>query len=483
MNTQPEAQRAAPELGLSAEHLAVVRDFYDAAPVEPNWAGMSYRRILAHYYRDLIPAAASVLEIGCGSGTLLSCLANQDVTGVDLSAKQIEAARRRVPHGKFFVQSGEALDLDRTFDVVILSDTINLAADVQMILDKVRSVSNEDTRLVMNFFSALWRPLLGMARAAGVKAATPASNWLATADAVNLLALAGWEVVKIQPRVLCPVPLLGLEKLINRFAAPLLPWSCLTIFVTARLRPARSAAVRPSKCSVVIPARNEADNIEPAVRRTAYLPPDTELIFVEGHSTDNTWPEIQRVQKEYPQRAIKILQQSGKGKGNAVRDGFAAASGDILMILDADLTMPPEDLVKFRDVLVRGDAEFVNGCRLVYPMEERAMRFLNLCANKFFAVAFTWVLDQPIKDTLCGTKVIYRKHYDRIAANRAFFGEFDPFGDFDLLFGADKLNLKIVDVPIRYRERTYGETNIHRWSHGLLLLRMLFFAARKLKFT
>ncbi len=217
--------------------------------------------------------------------------------------------------------------------------------------------------------------------------------------------------------------------------------------------------------------------------RTAELGAGTELIFVEGHSRDDTWAQIQRVAQEYPDRKIKIMQQTGKGKGDAVRLGFAAATGDILMILDADLTMPPEELPKFYEVIANGRAEFANGVRLVYPMDEEAMQFLNLCANKAFGIIFTWLLGQPVKDTLCGTKVLSRHHYERIAANRAYFGDFDPFGDFDLLFGAAKLNLKIADVPIRYKQRTYGTTNIHRWSHGWLLLRMVVFAARKLKFV
>ena len=209
----------------------------------------------------------------------------------------------------------------------------------------------------------------------------------------------------------------------------------------------------------------------------------TELIFVEGHSRDTTWAEIQRVQAAFPERRIKILQQTGTGKGNAVREGFAAATGDLLMILDADLTVPPEELPKFYAVLTSGRADFANGVRLVYPMDERAMPFLNLCANKTFGLLFTWLVGQPMKDTLCGTKALSRAHYERIAAQRAYFGDFDPFGDFDLLFGAAKLNLKIADVPIRYRERTYGTTQIHRWRHGWLLLRMVVFAARKLKFV
>jgi glycosyltransferase involved in cell wall biosynthesis len=288
--------------------------------------------------------------------------------------------------------------------------------------------------------------------------------------------------VKHDNRILSPFKAFGLGTLINRWLAPLLPWFCLSDFIVAR--PVVAQALRKElSVSVVIPARNEAGNIEAAVLRTPMMGAGTELIFIEGHSTDNTWAEIQRVKAAYPQCNIKLLQQSGKGKGNAVREAFAVATGDVLMILDADLTMPPEELPKFYEVIASGRAEFANGVRLVYPMDEKAMQFLNLCANKIFGILFTWMLGQAVKDTLCGTKVMTRSHYNIIAANRAYFGDFDPFGDFDLLFGAGKSSLKIADVPIRYRERTYGSTNIQRWSQGWLLLRMVLFAARKLKFV
>lgn len=289
--------------------------------------------------------------------------------------------------------------------------------------------------------------------------------------------------VSRQGRILCPIAALGLGSLVNRWLAPLLQWFCLTVFLVARREPAPGAAPAPLSVSVVIPARNEAGNIAAAVARTPEMGAGTELIFVEGHSRDDTWPEIQRVAAATPQRRIRMLQQTGRGKGDAVRAGFAVATGEVLMILDADLTMPPEELPKFYEVIASGRADFANGVRLVYPMDEKAMQFLNLCANKAFGLIFTWLLGQPVKDTLCGTKVLSRAHYERIAANRAYFGDFDPFGDFDLLFGAARQNLQIADVPIRYRERTYGTTNIQRWSHGWLLLRMVLFAARKLKFV
>jgi SAM-dependent methyltransferase len=466
---------------LAREHLECVRAFYDAAPVAPQWGARCYRALLAHYYNLLIPPGASVLEIGCGSGDLLARIRAARKTGIDLSTRQIEAARRRLPDAEFFVQAGELADLGRQFDVIIISDTLNLAADVQHLLEQLHQVSHPDTRLILNFQNSLWRPLLSLARGLGLKATQPQNSWLASSDVLNLLGLAGWSPVWRHSRILLPFRALGVGTFVNRWLAPLLQWFCLTIFIVAR--PIRSNPGRPPSVSVVIPARNEAGNIAAAVARTPAMGAGTELIFVEGHSHDDTWAEIQRVAAENPTRKIKILQQTGHGKGDAVRAGFAVATGDILMILDADLTMPPEDLPKFYDVLASGRAEFANGVRLVYPMDEKAMQFLNLCANKTFGLIFTWLLGQPVKDTLCGTKVLSRAHYERIAANRAYFGDFDPFGDFDLLFGAAKLNLKIADVPIRYRERTYGTTNIQRWKHGWLLLRMVMFAARKLKFV
>jgi len=467
---------------LACEHLDRLRAFYATAPTVPQAGARAYRTLLAHYYNLLIPADASVLEIGCGSGELLAQVRAARKTGLDLSATQIAAARQRVPGAEFFVQAGELVDLgERRFDAIIISDTLNLAADVQHLLERLHLVSHPGTRLLINFQNSLWRPLLSLARLLGLKAEQPQNSWLASSDVLNLLQLAGWSAVWRQGRILVPFSAFGLGPLVNRWIAPVLQWFALTIFIVARTE--RTGPARALTVSVVIPARNEAGNIAAAVARTADMGAGTELIFVEGHSRDDTWAQIQKVAAANPARKIKILQQTGKGKGDAVRAGFAVATGDILMILDADLTMPPEDLPKFYDVLASGRAEFANGVRLVYPMDEKAMQFLNLCANKAFGLIFTWLLGQPVKDTLCGTKVLSRAHYDSIAANRAYFGDFDPFGDFDLLFGAAKLNLKIADVPIRYRERTYGTTNIQRWKHGVLLLRMVLFAARKVKFV
>ncbi len=324
-------------------------------------------------------------------------------------------------------------------------------------------------------------PFLGLARTLGLVASRPVSSWLSRRDVMNLCTLADWEIFKSFGQILLPLPLGLLSRFVNRWIAPLASWACLSIFLIGRKRsPARR---EPKRVSVVVPARNEAGSIASALERVPRLGEETELIFIEGHSSDNTWEIIFSLPDTFPNGRIIKMRQTGKGKGNAVIEAFREATGDIVIILDADLTMPPEELPKYIEVLASGKADFANGVRLVYPMDKDAMKFANLCANKAFSLVFSWLLGQSVKDTLCGTKALWREDYEKIDRNRNYFGDFDPFGDFDLLFGADKQNLKIMDVPIRYRERFYGETNIQRWKHGVILLRMVLFAARRLKFV
>jgi SAM-dependent methyltransferase len=466
---------------LSEKHLREVSRFYDADTSELPWTARHYRRLLGHYYRLLIPEGSRVLEVGCGGADLLALLPGREITGVDISERQIGKARVRAPHGRFFSMAAEDFCLEETFDFIIISESVNLFADAQQVFENLRRVSHSGTRLILNFHSRLWHPVLRLAEMLGLASHHPAWSWFNWQDLSNLLWLSGWQTIRRDARILVPFPLLGLDRLVNRWLAPVFQWFCLTIFLVSR--PVELAVRREYSVSVVIPARNEAGNIEAAIQRTPELGNSIEFIFIEGHSQDNTWEEILRVQRAYPHKNIKAMRQTGKGKGNAVREAFEQASGDILMILDADLTMPPEDLPKFYQVLAGNRAEFANGVRLVYPIEERAMQFVNLLANRVFGLLFTWLIGQAVKDTLCGTKALFRDAYRVLSANRAYFGDFDPFGDFDLLFGASRMNLKIADVPIRYRERTYGSTNIQRWRHGALLLRMVLFAAAKLRFV
>lgn len=446
-----------------------------------------------HYYSkqverlvaSLVLPGSRVLEIGCGLGDLLASLSDVTRVGVDVSPRMIDIARGRHPGLDLRVCDVERDELpEGPFDVVVMSDVVGHLDDIERALERVRPLLSPAGRLVVTYYNFVWEPMLKMAEKLGRKTPWPAQNWLSMNDIQNLLHLSGFEVVRRGTDILLPIEVPLVSELANRVAAkvPVVKESALVDYFVARAVPEITVQPLPS-VSVICPTKNEKGNIREAVARTPVMGEKTELIFVDGNSTDGTREEIEQVIREYdgPLTLRFVSQGDGKGKGDAVRKGFAAARNDVLMILDSDLTVPPEDLPKFYRALVTGKGEFVNGVRLVYPMEGEAMRFLNLLGNKFFSLALSWLLEQPIKDSLCGTKVLYRRDYDRIAANRHFFGDFDPFGDFDLLFGAARLNMKIVDLPVRYRARTYGDTKISRFSHGFLLLKMTAFGFAKLR--
>ena len=441
-----------------------------------------YHHRLKEIYRHFISTGLVVLEIGCARGDLLASVAPSLGVGIDFSAEMVALARQRHPHLKFIQADAHDLRLDQQFDIIILSDLINDVWDVQAIFEQIRPLCKADTRIILNFHSRVYQPALTLAGKLGLAQNLLSQNWLTPADTENLLHLAGFEVIRSQREIIFTFPLAGIRNFFNKFLIKLWPFQSLAWANVLIARPAPIQTDQQPSVSVIIPARNEAGNIEPAFQRIPKMGSHTELIFIEGHSRDATYATIEQAIKNHPEWDAKLFSQPGQGKADAVRLGFEKASGTVLMILDADLTVRPEELPRFYQALVSGKGEFINGVRLVYPMQEQAMRFLNLLGNKFFSMAFSWLLGQSIKDTLCGTKVLSKQHYERIVANRAYFGEFDPFGDYDLIFGAAKQNLKIIDMPIRYQDRTYGSTNIDRWRHGLLLFRMLAIAAFRLKF-
>jgi SAM-dependent methyltransferase len=437
------------------------------------------------YLRFLIPPGSRVLEIGCGVGDTLARLEPSYGVGIDFSREQIGVARQRHP-GLVFVE-GDAEDPETIraaggpFDFILVLDTIGSLDDCQKFIAQLQPLCTRQTRLVIGYFSHLWYPLLKLAETLGLRMPQPDQNVLSPADLRNLAALADFDPVKSEQRVLSPAALLGLGRFLNRFVSVLPGIRALSLRHYLVARSLRAGSEQVTSVTVVVPARNERGNIEPAVRRLPDFCQDIELIFIEGHSQDGTFEEMERVQKAFPGKDIKVMRQPGKGKADAVFTAFDAARGDVLMILDADLTMPPEQLPKFFEALQSGKGEFINGSRLVYPLDEGAMRFLNLIANKIFSYLFSWLLNQRYTDTLCGTKVLRRTDYLRLKAGKAYFGDFDPFGDFDLIFGASKLNLRSVDLPIRYAARTYGETQISRFRHGWMLLKMVVFAFFKIK--
>jgi len=449
----------------------------------------AYYRAIEQLTRFVIPEGASVLEIGCGTGDLLAACRPKEGVGVDLSPRLVELAQKKHPGLRFVVDDAERLDSatlsGRTFDYVIVSDVVGMLRDVWSAFRAMRRVCHPRTRVLVTYYNFVWEPVLKLGEAMGQKMPIPQQNWLGMQDLANLLELNHFDVVRRGTAQLVPVDVPLVTSLANRYLSQLpgLRHFALTQFFVCKLSGGGGPIpTRDYSCSVIVPCKNERGNVDDIVARTPEMGKGTELIFVDGNSTDGTVEAIEKhLQQKTRPRMSLIHQGDGRGKGDAVRKGFAAAKGDVLFILDADLTVPPEDLPKFYAAIAEGRGEFVNGSRLVYPMEGEAMRFLNSLGNKAFGLALSGILEQRLKDTLCGTKVLFRRDYERIAEARGFFGDFDPFGDFDLIFGAAKQNLKIVELPVRYRARTYGETKISRFRNGAMLAKMTLHAFRRFK--
>ena len=471
-------------------HSEQIRQWADRSATDrEKWRTRSqyFHQLDEEYLRFLLPKGLRVLALGCGTGRKLASVEPSVGVGVDLSQKKLSVAAENYPKLVFIegdIENPEVLGraaLEGPFDAILLYDTLGFLHDIEAFLSNIRNLCTQETRIISVYFAYFWEPILKAAERLRIKMPTMDVTWLRMADVERFMELSRLETVKKEWRILMPIRAFGFGTLINRYFAtlPFVRKFSLRHYLVARVMPAVDLV--PQSVSIVVPCRNERGNIEPAVRRIPHLGSKTEIIFVEGHSTDGTFDEIQRVMKEWTNLDIHVIRQPGRGKGDAVRAGFSVATGDILMILDADLTVRPEDLAKFYREIESGRGEFINGTRLIYPMKDEAMRLLNYIANRIFAVIFSFILNQTFTDTLCGTKALSKKNYEKIYENRKYFGDFDPFGDFDLIFGATKLNLKVVEIPIRYNSRIYGETQISRFRHGFLLIRMVIFAYRKLK--
>jgi SAM-dependent methyltransferase len=442
------------------------------------------------YMQELIPNGSSILEIGCGNGNLIGSLKPISGVGIDISEKMIIEAKKQYENLNFTVADIEDIncikDLDQTFDFIIISDTVGYLNDIENTFENLHKVCNADTRIIVAYYSPFWEPILNIAARFKFKMPELPKALLSEKDISSLLDSAGYETVKYQKKIIFPFTLFGVGRLLNRFLScvPILSYMCIRSYVVSRSLKSKLLDM-PNSASVIIPCRNEKGNIRNALERLPLFTKNLEVIFVEGHSKDGTWEEVQKVitDKTFIKKGFKMkaIQQKGKGKADAVFQAFSMATNDVLIILDGDLTVPPEDIPKFWKKIISGEAEYVNGSRLIYPMENEAMRFLNYIANKIFSILFTWLLGQRYTDTLCGTKVIRKRHYEKACKRNKDLGDFDPFGDFFIIFGAARLNLKMLEVPIRYRAREYGETQISRFSHGFLLIKMVIFAFFKLK--
>jgi SAM-dependent methyltransferase len=459
-----------------------IRDFYDARVDETETRARRYS-----YYREQIKRtvsaaagdARSILLLGCGTGDLLAELAPERGVGIDLAPKMVARAAAKHPRYRFVAGDTATVELEETFDLIVAANLVGELEDIWSFLRHIRRFAHSRTRLVIIYYNYLWEPILKAGEAIGLRAPQPRQNWLPVPDIENILRLNSWDPLRAGHRCLLPLGVPLLAPLVNRWLAPLPLFrrAGLISFVVARPAPEETRSREEYTVTVVIPCRNEAGNIEELVQRTPRMGRHTEILFIDGASEDGTPEEIRRIMARYRgEKDVKLIEQGGAlGKKDAVWKAFDAAEGEILMILDADITVAPEDLPKFYLALAERRCEFVNGSRLVYAVEPGAMRSLNFLANHLFARAFSFVLSARIRDTLCGTKVLFRNDWPRIRAKTV--GSNDPFGDFDLLLGAAELGLKIGEIPVRYRERVYGETKIRRFRHGWLLFKRLFRSA------
>ena len=442
-----------------------------------NWY---YHFFVKQFYQWAVEQQCRVLQVGCKTGYILDAVKPRFGFGVEEENECRYRAAENYPQYQFVQTLAEIPD--QQFDYIILSSTLMETDDIQGLLNSIKRLCAPHTRIIIDGYSFLWEPILWFAQKCNLRRNTSFKNWLSQSDIDNFLYLSDFEKITSGRRMLMPLFIPGVSFFLNRLLAsvPLINRLCLIEWTIAR--PVQKNQRTDFSVAVIVPCRNERGTVETIVKQMPQLGARTEIIFVEGHSTDGTLDEIKRVAASYPEKKVRYFVQPGADKGDAVRLGFAQAQSDILMIFDGDNTVPMHELPLFVHALILGKGELINGSRFVYAMETGATRFLNVWVNYCFSLGFSWLLGQPIEDTLCGTKVLFKKEYERIARNRAYFGEFDPFSDFDLLFGAAKLHFKIVDIPVHYKRRTYGSPQVRYFYHGVLLLRMWFFALGKFKF-
>src|SRR6266705_6838017 len=447
-----------------------------------------YYELLNRLLRFLVEPQKRVLSVRSGTGNLLTVVQPAEGKGIDICPEIVEIAQQRNPSLEFAVAFPDKEEFrtvfkpEEKFDYILFNDIGDTVDDLQA-LRNLKPLCRRHTRILVITYNHLWEPLVTFAEWIGMKVPRTEQNWLSTVDIRNLMKLAGFEALETHWIVLLPkyVPLLS--AFLNRFCArlPFFKRFCMTQVVVARALPP-AVPTDELSVSVIVPCKDEKGNVEDAVRRMPQLGSQTEIIFCDDKSTDGTPEEVMRVRSHYPHQQIHLEEGPGICKSKNVWTGFNAATGDILMILDADLTTMPEELVYFVDVIASGQAEFVNGSRLVYPVPKGAMNEANMLGNKFFSVAFTYLLGQRVKDTLCGTKVLWRSDWERIKPMLGSWGTEDRWGDYELLFGAAKLNVKILDLPVHYQERIYGSTKMTKvFRHGLIMLKMCWHGFLKLK--
>jgi len=446
---------------------ALVDYFNSIAPEWDMWR--SRNRFYHEYIKDLVGGAvvpdASVLDIGCGTGDVLNFVGPRTGVGLNVADRLTRLARQKYPNLQFHTVDADAVSLSDGFrpEYVISVNLLDHTYDVFELLASVRECVTERTLIVITTSNPLWAPLLWLASRIGRRSRESTRNFITNRDISSILRVLGFDVVEAALALPVPVRIPLLSSVLNAALPdlPVLRYASSTQYVAARPRIPRE----PLSVSVVVPCFNEEGNVRACAERVPDMGAATEIIFVDDGSADGTRAAVLAAMEEDP-RVRLIAYNANHGKANAVRAGFDAAQNDVLMILDADMTVAPEDLPKFLAPLQGGTAEFVNGTRLVYPIEGHAMPTVNFVGNKAFCLLISWVLRQRVSDTLCGTKALLRRDYRSMPLSGS-----DRWGDFDLLFGAARQKLRILEIPIHYRERAAGESKMNVRRDGPRFLR------------
>ena len=423
-----------------------------------------------------------ILEIRCQTGDQLASLIPSYGVGVEISNAMVECARQLHPDLHFVQSDPEDLEMRDTFDYILLNHIFD-TVDILRVMERIRQHCSPQTQLVVINYNYLWQPVLELASKIGLRSRFVEPNWVSENDIHGFLKLAGFRLVRNHRLILFPKWLPVISSLMNDFLARLPGLRRLCLMQVLVARPLESPKREEDlTVSVIVPCRNEEGNVQQAAERIPSMGRHTEIVFCDDKSTDGTVIEVQRMQALYPEKNIRLVLGPGICKAENVWTGFRAARGDVLMILDADLTVMPEELPMFLRALASSSGDFINGSRLVYPVQKNAMKIANLVGNKLFGLLFSFLLDQRIKDTLCGTKVLWRKDWLRLEPNLGSWGLKDLWGDYELLFVASKLHLEIVEVPVHYQERIHGVTKMTKvFSNGFRMLRICWYAWRRLE--
>ena len=358
--------------------------------------------------------------------------------------------------------------INKKYQRIILTDVVENYDDVFALLNIVSNLLTIDGKLIISSINTKYLILSRTLEFLKLKDSNENTSYIHVKKIRNITSGVGLEYQKFYTKQLFPFSFFYVGNVINKIMEIISFQLNLGIKTYIIFRPAIITNSKNSK-SIIIPAKNEEGNLVELVSRIPKFE-NTEIIFSYGKSKDNTLKVMKQITQSNKLFKFKLVKQTKNGKANAVWEALNVVENDLIAILDADISVDPETLSDFFDIIEKNNADFVNGTRLIYDMEKNSMRFLNRIGNRFFQFFISKIIKEALTDSLCGTKVFKKSYLNDLYFWQNIFGKKDPFGDFDLIFAAAYSGQKIVEMPIVYRERKYGTTQIARFKDGFKLL-------------